>query len=91
MNTQKINFFQQKLLDRQKAISETTTSSNGEVQVSFNGSIEITELIINANMSDEETKRILIETINQGIKQTTLKINEVVKTLSMEIQNQTLT
>ena len=89
MNPQRLAEFQQKLTHYQQTLSETIKSPNYEVVVIFNGAIEIIQLQINVSSTDPLYNKLLVDTINKGIKTVSLKVNEGVKIISLEmISNQ---
>lgn len=86
MNPQEIKEMQNKFLQYQQSIIEKVTSANNEVGVTMNGSVEVTEIDYNENLSKSELNTLLIPTINQCIKNVSEKIKQGV----MAIQQQAM-
>lgn len=85
MNAQEMIEFQQKLVDYQKSICETTFSQGKEIIVTFSGSLEIIKLEINLNLLQENNIQLLIETINDGFRKVSLKVNAGIKEISQQM------
>lgn len=81
MDPKKIKEMQEIFLQFQKTISETVSSPNNEICVTFNGNIEITQLVIDKNVPENLLNQLLIETINKGIKNTSVKIQGALVTV----------
>ena len=76
-------FLQEKFIVMQKAINETVFSINNDMQASFNGQVEITELKVDS--INEEDKVQLIEMLNRGIKQVSQKIQQAMIQIQKEM------
>jgi DNA-binding protein YbaB len=85
MNQQKIKEIQQQFMEFQKSISETTVSQNQEVSVVINGNIEIVSLTYDNTLSPQRLNELLIETINKGIKTTSLKVSDALKIANQQM------
>ncbi len=87
MNPQQIKEAQEKFLQLQKNIQETVTSLNGEITVVFDGNVQITKLVIANNIDTSVLEPLLTETINRGIKNVSIKIQNAMKLLQQQMQN----
>ena len=85
MKPQQIKEAQEKFLQLQKNIQETVTSLNGEITVVFDGNVQITKLVIANNIDTSVLEPLLTETINRGIKNVSIKIQNAMKLLQQQM------
>ncbi len=74
MKYNKIQEMQKAFLKYRDELHEHVSSPNKEISVVINGKLEITELHIEQSLPKEQIERLLIESINLGIKSISLKI-----------------
>ena len=88
MNLEKMNEFQKRMAEYQKSFNETVSSTNDEITVNFNGTIQISSIQSKVDLNDEINKAILIETINTGIRNTSQKVSIGVKMITEQMAQQ---
>lgn len=86
MNSLNLNSVQNRFIQLQNSIEETITSPNGEISVTFNGKVQITELTIK-NTTPSNLESILAETINAGLNNVSTRLKNVMLLLQQEVQN----
>ncbi len=84
MNQEQIKVAQDKFVEMQKGISSTVVSSDNNVKVTVDGNLQIIELFISKNPSDEALVEIIKDTINKSIKDASLQIQTAVSLMQQQ-------
>ncbi|MBY0482585.1 MAG: YbaB/EbfC family nucleoid-associated protein [Chitinophagaceae bacterium] len=87
MLPQQLKEAKEKFLQLQKNIQETVTSAKGEITVVFDGNAQITKLVILNDIDNTILEPLLVETINRGIKNVSIKIQNVMVQMQQQMKN----
>jgi len=87
MDTPKLNKAQETFMQLQKNIHETVISPYREIKVSFNGDLQITELVIANGTEFSHLELLLTESINKCIINVSEKIKNAMLISQQHMQN----